>query len=278
MIPRWPLGLPFGALLIVAAMAVVILVRGDDGAAPAVPDVAIPSVTPGPPPAARLDPSGSVCQGVIRRPGPGEARTFDASYTRQREVLGIMIIAQEAVSDHALDQAEATVRAIFANNRLNEPLAEEGAYIIVAAAGQGVLELPEFGCLQDQLGSDLFDHVCGVADRADYPVATVNELDVIEDPLGPCRGTNILFHELGHLVQGWTLEHADYIDLKLLYQDALSGGKYAGEYASTNTNEYFAEGTQAFFTERQPGVTRHREWLQRYDPELFKLLQQIYGD
>ncbi|MEI2659871.1 MAG: hypothetical protein V9G11_07975 [Bifidobacterium adolescentis] len=45
----------------------------------------------------------------------------------------------------------------------------------------------------------------GVAHRAHYPVVTVNELDLLGSRSGPCAGLNILYHELGHLVQGWTL-------------------------------------------------------------------------
>jgi len=273
---RWPLVLPLGALLAVAVTAAVVFtLRGSEPSPP--PAVAPATETPEPPPA-RIDSGGSVCQGVISRPAPDQPRVFDPSYTKQREVVGIAVVAPEAVSDRALDEAVATIETLFANNDLEGPLAEEGAYVIVLAAGQGVLDLPEFSCLRDELGSDFFDHVCGVADRADYPVATVSELDVTGDPRGPCQGTNILFHELGHLVQGWTLEHADYLDTRLLYQDALNAGKYAGEYASTNANEYFAEGTQAYFTERGRGESRHRQWLERYDPELFKLLQSVYGD
>lgn len=274
---RWSLALPLAAFLVVAGMAVAVLAWGGTDQPEPPPQVTLPPETPESP-TARIGSTGSVCQGVVSRPQPGQPRVFHPSYTRQRETLGIAVVAQEAVSDRALEQAVATIETLFANNDLEQSLAEEGAYVIVLAAGQGVLDLPEFDCLRDELGSNFFDHVCGVADRADYPVATVSELDVVGDPRGPCRGENILFHELGHLVQGWTLDHADYIDVRILYQDALNAGKYDGEYASTNANEYFAEGTQAYFTESGRGSTHDRDWLRRYDPELFDLLQRVYGD
>jgi hypothetical protein len=277
MVSRWPLLLPLVAILSVAAAAVVVLDSRSPGNAPAQLQVDLPIETPQVP-AARVEQAGSVCQGIVRRPDPGEPRIFHPTYTTQREVLGFIVVGNEAVDERAFDVAVKTIEDVFSRNNLKHSLVEEGAYIIIADPQQGVLDLPEFACLERQLGAAFFTHVCGVADRADYPVATVNQLDLLGDRSGPCRGKNILYHELGHLVQGWTLEHADYIEVRLLYQAALDAGKYAGEYAATNPNEYFAEGTQAFFTERGSGDSRNRDWLRRYDPDLFNLLQQIYGD
>ena len=121
-------------------------------------------------------------------------------------------------------------------------------------------------------------HACGVADRADYPVATVNELDLTGDVKGPCRGLNILYHELGHLVQGWAVEPSDYFDIKIAYQAALDGGKYRTDYARTNSNEYFAEATQAFFYHLDPRGGRDRAWLKSYDPEVYAILERVYGE
>lgn len=228
--------------------------------------------------APRLRPDASVCQSILNRPGPDDPQTFPAMYTQRREARGLTIVADSRVSDEALDIAVRTVEEVFANNNLEEPLAAERAYVVVADDSQGVLDLPEFGCLEEELGAQFFSHVCGVADRADYPVATVNELDLVGDRSGPCGGLNILYHELGHLVQGWTLNYADYLEVKYLYQAALDAGKYRGEYASTNPNEYFAEGTQAFFSTQVRGEDRDREWLKQSDPDLYQLLDRIYNE
>ena len=222
--------------------------------------------------------TGDVCQGVIKRPGKGQPTAFPAEYTQQRHVLGLTIVGNARVQSAAFDRAEETIRRMFAGNGLEERLVEEGAYIVIADHSQRVLDLPEFHCLGGQFGDSFFSNVCGVADRADYPVATVNEWDLTGDKRGPCRGLNILYHELGHLVQGWTIGPADYIDVKLFYQAALDAGKYRRAYARTNPNEYFAEGTQAYFLHVEPEGTKDRAWLKRYDPELYELLARIYGE
>ncbi|MGE0601361.1 MAG: hypothetical protein AB7J35_18095 [Dehalococcoidia bacterium] len=265
--------LPLSALLIVAAVAAVVVVQGDDSkpaqSSPA--DAVTPKSEP------RLAPESSVCQGILHVPDPGSPRTFPAEYTQIREVDGLSIVANANVDPAALDNAESTIQRIFAKNDLEKTLAEDGAYVIVADRDQGVLDLPEFRCLDSSSNQAFFSHVCGVADRADYPVVTVNELDLLGDADGPCDGLNILYHELGHLVQGWALNPADYFDIRQYYQDAVGSGKYRGEYASTNANEYFAEATQAYFLTADVEGRHNWLWLQQYDPQIFELLKAIYG-
>ena len=273
---RWPLLLPVFALLLVAAVALAVFAfkDGSGGAGDNSPTSASsgdPSARP------QLEPQGSVCEGLVSRPDPSAPRQFAAQYTKQREVLGIAIVGGGGVSDAAFDEAEKTILRVFHGNELEAPLAEEGAYVIILEGNQKVIALPEFACLSGTRTQSILDHACGVADRADYPVATVNELDLTGSRKGPCGGLNILYHELGHLVQGWTLDHADYIDIKVLYQQALDAGKYGRTYAATNPNEYFAEATQSYFF-HQDSNEHDRAWLQKYDPDLYAILARVYGD
>lgn len=266
--------LPLAAMLVVGAMFFAVSEGGSDVDEPAraQPEV---EATPNRP---RLDSDGNVCQGYLNRPDPSAERVFSDEYVTRVEVGGIYIVANKDVSQEAVEAASETVERFFANNDLEQVLVDEGAYVIIADSSQGVLDLPEFRCLDSESNQDFFTHVCGVADRADYPVVTVNERDLTGDRRGPCRGLNILYHELGHLVQGWTLEPADYFDIRQMYQDALDDGKYQGVYAATNFAEYFAEGTQAYFLHVEPGGGKDREWLREYDPALFELLDRIYRD
>lgn len=270
--------LPLAALLVVGLMAGGVIVFGAS-TAERTPEPAAPTVTVSALRSARLQPEASVCQGILHRPDSRSERKLPDVYTKRVEASGIAIVANADVSDAALETARKTVNRVFQNNDLEQRLIEEGAYIVVAAKSQGVLDLPEFACLGQTTNID-FGHVCGVADRADYPVATVNELDLVGDPKGPCSGLNILYHEIGHLVQGWTISPADYFDIRLFYQQSIDTGIYkrGRDYATTNANEYFAESTQAYFLSQNPNGTRDRAWLRRNDPDMFNLLAAIYGD
>ena len=217
-----------------------------------------------------------VCRTLLELPSsPGE-RVFAPIYIQRREANGIAIVATAAVDPAALDVAAETIERMFANNDLEVPLAEAGAYVIVLADGQTPLDTAEFACLGDE-GLGLAD-VCGVADTAGFPFVTVHELDLLGDRAGPCRGLNVLYHELGHLVQDWALADADHFEARLLYSDAIRAGLYRGEYASRNFREYFAEGTQAFFASTDVLGTRNRDWLRSYDPALYELLVRVYGE
>ncbi len=259
-----------------AMVAVVLLNRedrtGSDAPSAAANEATSPEATAARP---RFQAQQTVCQGVLHLPNPGEPRVFPAIYTQHATALGIDIVAGAGVSNEAIEKAKATITAMFKANGLSQPLAEQGVYVIIAESGQGVLDLPEFACLEEQFGSGFFDSVCGIADRADYPVATVNEDDLLGNRSGPCRGLNILYHELGHLVQNWSIGPADWFDLKQYYQEAISAGTYDGMYAAKNPNEYFAEATQAYFLKTDVRVDR--DWLARRDPKLFALLEQLYG-
>lgn len=262
--------LPVAAsVAIAAALGVTLLLRQQPAATR--PVDATPAT------AARPSPDSNVCQSLLRRPDPSQPRTYPALYTKISTEKGIAILADAKVSDTAIAEAHATIARMFESNTLAEALAAEGAYVVIADSTQSILDLPEFGCLTGGAAAQV-GHACGVADRADYPVATVNELDLLGDRTGPCQGLNILFHELGHLVQGWAMAPADYFDVKIAYQAALDSGKYRNQYARTNSNEYFAEATQAFFLHVDPRAGRDRAWLKAYDPGVYAILARVYNE
>lgn len=252
----------------------VLVTRGGDGREAGGTDDPAAETEAGSP---RMAPESTVCQGVLHRPAPGAPRSYPSEYTQIREAGGFTIVANANVDPEAIAEAARTIERLFQNNTLEDGLIAEGAYVIVADSGQRVLDLPEFRCMDTRANADFFSHVCGVADRADYPVVTVNELDLLGKRRGPCGGLNILYHELGHLVQGWTLPPADYFDVRQYYQDAVGSGKYRRDYAATNPNEYFAEATQAYFLSSDVDGRHDREWLEKYDPQIFALVASVYG-
>ncbi len=275
--------LPVLALALVGgAIATAVILRDEAGSATAPatstataePAATTPSGSSALP---RLTPGQSVCQGLLHVPDPNEPRTFPPEYTQRRDVLGISVLAPPGVPVEALDVAEATIKDMFQLESSLQPLVEAGAYVVIAERGQRPQDLPEFSCLLDVYGEAFFSHVCGIADRADYPIVTVNTADLLGEPDGPCRGLNVLYHELGHLVHTWVLSPTEYLDVRLYYQDAVDSRVYGPDaYAISNPNEYFAEGTQAFFTanDRIPtGIA----WLRGSDPQLNLLLEQVYG-
>jgi len=218
-------------------------------------------------------PGVTVCDSGQRSPGA----ELPSEYTQRMEVHGIRVVAPEGVSRDAMEAAAATIEEMFARNDLEDALADLGAYVVIADDTQHVLDLPEFACLAERPDSNLFDQACGLADHAAYPVVAVHELDLLGDPGGPCQGLNVLYHELGHLVQNYAIDKETDKAIGELYDAAISAGRYRRQYAGSNPHEYFAEGTQDYFHYGDPARFRDHDWLRDYDPGLFELLAELYG-
>ncbi len=103
------------------------------------------------------------------------------------------------------------------------------------------------------------------------------------------RMPNFALHELSHAYHDRVLnfEHAE---IKAAFEKAKASGKYDKvdrkdsegrvrqdkAYAMTNQMEYFAEGSEAFFT-RNDFFPFTREELEKHDPEFFAILQHVWS-
>jgi hypothetical protein len=95
---------------------------------------------------------------------------------------------------------------------------------------------------------------------------------------------SMILHELAHAYHDQVLRF-DHPGIRKAYDDAKAGGAYESvlrisgakerHYALTDPQEYFAEGTEAFFgtNDFYPFV---RAELRRHDPGLYKLLEEIW--
>jgi hypothetical protein len=99
------------------------------------------------------------------------------------------------------------------------------------------------------------------------------------------RNENILIHEFSHAVhsQGLrTLDPTFQTRLQATYNKAKGKGLWAKTYAMDSVAEYWAEGAQSYYDCNKPPGGVHndintREKLQKYDPDLFALLEEGYG-
>jgi hypothetical protein len=106
------------------------------------------------------------------------------------------------------------------------------------------------------------------------------------------RMPNFALHELAHAYHDRVLAGGfGHAGIRAAYERAKASGSYdrverwlgtrpsktpEKAYAITNPMEYFAEGTEAYFS-RNDFYPFTREELQRHDPELFKLLEQLWN-
>lgn len=104
------------------------------------------------------------------------------------------------------------------------------------------------------------------------------------------RMPNFALHELAHAFHDRVLGFEN-AEIEAAFQKAKAAGKYDRvqrqdsegrkrldkAYAMTNAKEYFAECSEAFFT-RNDFFPFTREELQKHDPEVFALLERLWGN
>src|SRR5207244_12413663 len=91
---------------------------------------------------------------------------------------------------------------------------------------------------------------------------------------------NFLIHEFNHAMHQRGLRVVDPTfdgRLRKAYQAAMDKELWKGTYPATNHGEYWAEGVQAYFDCMRPQFGANtREKLQKYDPDLFALVDAVY--
>ena len=95
-------------------------------------------------------------------------------------------------------------------------------------------------------------------------------------------GFNAIAHEFAHQVHIAALGKSEAKEIRRLYERARREGRVLDYYAAANEDEYFAQGYEAFISDRKrpsAGVTgRHtRHELSTRDPELYKFLVRLSG-
>ena len=86
-----------------------------------------------------------------------------------------------------------------------------------------------------------------------------------------------MVHEFAHAVHGVEPFQGFDARLKSAYENAIDTGLWEGSYAATNRAEYWAVATQAWF--ELGGHEIDTRWeLEIYDPAIFGLIREVFGD
>jgi len=93
-------------------------------------------------------------------------------------------------------------------------------------------------------------------------------------------GFNTIAHEFAHQVHLVAFGKSETREIRVLYERARREKRFLDYYAAANEHEYFAQGYEAFISERKrplAGVTgRHtRHELQAADPDLYRFLEKL---
>lgn len=230
------------------------------------------------------------------RPVPDALGVSDF-YTKYVDALGIPVLASERVPDDALLAARDIVNSMLAARPdVRQALIARKWRTGVIAETEMTSDIPEYANLK-RPGAPR-DEPVTQADR-DYHAnrsrglggnpTTGAEENLLGYPGTRYFGEHIFVHEFAHAIMRG-LRDADpalHAEIRAAYDSAMAAGKYVHadgrrHYATTNANEYWAEGAQWWFFSNYGEcfaddiTVETPEELRAYDPRLFELLDRVF--
>ena len=220
-----------------------------------------------------------------------EGKNIPSFYKKYIETEGLYVTSSERVSDEALLKACDIISLMLAKRPdVKAHMVKKGCHAMVIGKDEETCDLPEFA------------HICNSPDSIAYwnwrargfggePEdefsASCGEENLLALPQDKYTGENILIHEFAHLIHlvGIVGVESDFNDrLEALWKSAGEKGLWAGTYALSNKEEYFAECVQSFFNSNryaEPANGVHnsmnrRAKLKAYDPDMYKLLKEYF--
>ena len=234
-----------------------------------------------------------------------QSLSLDPFYKKYTDALGIAIVSSEKVPNAALLVARDIVIHMLAKRPdLREEMIKRRMRVGVMAQSESTTDVPEQRNWKKPNRDDPrltpgernnYDN--GIAKMTDKEYwdrrargmggnpTTCAEENLLGYPGTRYYGENILVHEFSHAIMS-SIRRVDttlFAEIQAAYKEAMTKELWKNHYASTNANEYWAEGTQTWFWsnyEYMDGTKRVQspEDLQAYDPKLYELLGRVYHD
>ncbi len=237
---------------------------------------------------------------------PPSALSLDPYYKKHTDALGIPVVSSEKVPDAALLVARDIVIHMLAKRPdVREAMVARKLRVVVMAQSESTTDLPEQRDWKKPRPDDRRltprereNYETGIGRMTDKeywdrrargmggnPTSGAEE-NLLGYPGTRYFGENILVHEFAHGIMDIGLRKADpelLTAIRAAYKEAMANGLWKNHYASTNANEYWAEGTQTWFWSNYEYVDgEHRvqspDDLKAYDPKLYELLERVYPD
>jgi hypothetical protein len=226
-----------------------------------------------------------------------ESLGVDSFYKKYTDALGIPVIASDKVPDAALLVARDIVNSMLAARPdIRKALIARKWRTGVIAEVEMTMDIPEYSRMK-RPGAPR-DEPVNQADR-DYHAnrsrglggnpTTGAEENLLGYPGTRYWGEHIFVHEFAHAMMTGIREvdPAMHAEIRAAYDKAMAAGKYVHEdgrkhYATTNANEYWAEGVQWWFFSNYGECFAGKvkvetpEEFAAYDPALNELIGRVY--
>ncbi|APZ96080.1 hypothetical protein [Fuerstiella marisgermanici] len=215
---------------------------------------------------------------------PAELK-LDPFYAKFISANGYPIVASAKVNDYALKEAAYLVNLMLAHRPdVKDAMVKSGSRLIIMSHDEFTTDVPEHSHLRPR---DYWDaRARGLGGSQTDPVCSCGEENLLAFVGDPYAAENILIHEFAHNIHLRGMVNLDptFDDrLEQAYEAAMEDGLWKTKYASTNRDEYWAEGVQSWFDNNRPPDHDHnhvdtRDELREYDPRLAKLCEEVFGE
>jgi hypothetical protein len=204
-------------------------------------------------------------------------------FSKKLDYKGIPIMAHALVADKALHEAYRRLDLLLRNQpNVLANLVTEGAELHIIGKDQVTSDLPEHRHLKGKP----FDGKLTVDERTrglGGLLASCGEENLLKLPNDRYKGRDICIHEFAHTTQNFGFSADVQHKITEQYKRSLAKGLWPKAYAATNDTEFWAELSMWYFGTRgdyggiDPKPEPGPEWLKRYDPEAYQLLDDIYS-
>jgi alpha-glucosidase len=198
-------------------------------------------------------------------------------YKKHVDYKGFSILGSAKVSDEALLEARFLIDQLLHDREdILKAMVKGGCRFMVMAPTEMTTDVPEQRHLKNDPKTDWDKRARGLGGR----LSSCGEENLLNLKGDRYNRENILIHEFNHAIHQQGLREVDpTFDRRLreAYRAAMDAGLWKGTYVATDAGEYWAEGCQAYFDCMRPQFGANtREKLEKYDPGLFKLVDEVY--
>jgi alpha-glucosidase len=198
-------------------------------------------------------------------------------YKKHLDYKGFSIMSSAKVSDAGLLEARYLIDQLLKDREdILKAMIKGGCRFMVMAPDEMTTHVPEQRHMKNDPKTNWDERARGLGGK----LSSCGEENLLNLKGDRYRSENILIHEFNHAIHQQGLRAVDPTfdgRLREAFKKAMDNKLWANTYLTTNHSEYWAEGAQAYFDCMRPQYGANtREKLEKYDPDLFKLVDEVY--
>jgi hypothetical protein len=198
-------------------------------------------------------------------------------YKKHVDYKGFSILSSAKVSDAGLLEARYLIDKLLGEREdILKAMIKSGCRFMVMAPTEMTTDVPEQRHLKNDPKTNWDTRARGLGGK----LSSCGEENLLNLKGDRYRQENILIHEFNHAIHQQGLRTVDptfNTRLKKACEKAKAAGLWKDTYVIENHSEYWAEGAQAYFDCMRPQFGANtREKLEKYDPDLFALVDEVY--